>query len=167
MCTEVAYLQIFSERVLQTLNQISQILYCKFPTNKVEKEFLDIFKASFVQHNKQKIKIDMKQIFRLRATESMIDHIQVHISISRYIFVHFYPDILLKHFGCTKMEILYFAMIKTDRKLTLSQNSDFLLEVTVAATGRSVLTLQVSGERIFLFTSFPFKLRFFVRSFII
>ena len=109
----------------------------------------------------------MKKNFRLRARESMIDHIQVHIFISRYIFVHFYPDILLKHFGCTKMEILYFAMIKTDRKLTLSQNSDFLLEVTVAATGRSVLTLQVSGERIFLFTSFPFKLRFFVRSFII
>ena len=27
------------------LNQISQILYWKFPTNKVEKEFLDIFKA--------------------------------------------------------------------------------------------------------------------------
>ena len=50
------------------------------------------------------------------------------------------------------MEILYFAMIKTDRKLTLSQNSDFLLEVTVAATGRSVLTLQVSGEWIFFFS---------------
>ena len=76
----------------------------------------------------------------------MIDHIQVHIFISRYIFVHFYPDIHLKKFGFTKMEILYFAMIKTDTKLTLSQNSDFLLEVTVAATGRSVLTLQVSGE---------------------
>ena len=76
----------------------------------------------------------------------MIDHIQVRIFISRYIFVHFYPDMLLKNFDCTKMEILYFAMIKTDGKLFLSQNSDFLLEVTVAATGRSVLTLQVSGE---------------------
>ena len=49
----------------------------------------------------------------------------------------------------------------------MSQNSDFLLEVTVAATGRSVLTLQVSWEWIFFFTSFPFQLRFFVRSFII
>ena len=47
----------------------------------------------------------------------MIDHIQVYIFISRYIFVHFYPDIHLKKFGFTKMEILYFAMIKSDRKL--------------------------------------------------
>ena len=104
-------MQIFSGRVLQTLNQISQILYCKFPTNKVEKEFVEIvYFESIVllaQLAKKKIKIDVKQIFRLRARESMIDHIQVRIFISRYIFVHFYPDMLLKNFDCTKMEIFF------------------------------------------------------------
>ena len=45
----------------------------------------------------------------------MIDHIQVHISISRYIFVHFYPDMLLKNFGFTKMEISA-TLICNDKK---------------------------------------------------
>ena len=90
MCTEVAYLQIFSGRVLQTLNQISQILYCKFPTNKVEKEFVEIvYFESIVllaQLAKKKIKIDVKQIFQV-ACEGKYDrpypgiyiYIQVHI----------------------------------------------------------------------------------------
>ena len=102
---------------------------------------------------------------------------KVWSTISRYIYLYpgthlfisiqiYFLKILIAQ-RCKYRQIYFLSMIKTDRKSFLSQNSDFLLEVTVAATGRSVLTLQVSGERIFLFTSFPFKLRFFVRSFII